>query len=154
MSRYAKNTIVGSEKTRGEIERTLVKYGATGFMYMWKGDTAVIAFEFGIYHVRLDVPMPPKSDFEKTPTGRKRKNSEDTLKAWEQATRQRWRAVLLIIKAKLEAVECGIRTFEQEFMGDFVLATGQTLSETMLPRIADAIKKGEMPQLLLPGQVG
>jgi hypothetical protein len=31
MSRYAENTSVSIEKSKGEIERTLVKYGATKF---------------------------------------------------------------------------------------------------------------------------
>jgi hypothetical protein len=28
-------------------------------------------------------------------------------RAWEQDKRQRWRALALVVKAKLEAVECG-----------------------------------------------
>lgn len=155
MPRYAKKTTVGTDRTRGDIEKTLMKYGATGFMYMWKGNDAVIAFEFNKYHVRLNVPMPDKDDprFTQTPTGRKRKNVEDMLKVWEQSSRQRWRAVLLIIKAKLEAIDCGIRTFEQEFMGDFVLADGSTVSEKMLPDIQKSIANGRMPSLALPGPV-
>jgi hypothetical protein len=153
MPKYAKSTTVGSEKSRGDIERALMKYGATGFMYMWKGTDAVIAFEFNRYHVRLNIPMPDKNDamYTHTLTGRKRKNAEDMLKAWEQASRQRWRAVLLIIKAKLESIDCGIRTFEQEFIGDFVLADGSTVAERLLPDIQTSITAGHMPSLALPG---
>ena len=153
MARYAKNTTVSSDKTRMAIERVLVRYGATGFMYMWKGSDAVIAFEIGRYHIRLNVPMPDKNsdEFRLTPTGYERTNEEAIYKIWEQATRQRWRAILLIIKAKLEAVESDIRTMEQEFMGDFVLANGSTVSEHLLPSISKAIEGGKMPQLALPG---
>ena len=33
MSKFAQDTSVSSEKSRGEIESTLSRYGATGFMY-------------------------------------------------------------------------------------------------------------------------
>lgn len=33
MSRYAETTSVSSESSRGEIERTLSRYGASSFMY-------------------------------------------------------------------------------------------------------------------------
>jgi hypothetical protein len=45
---------------------------------------------------------------------------------WEQACRQRWRALALVVKAKLEAVQSGIATFEDEF-----------LAYTMLPERRD-----------------
>lgn len=151
--RYASKTSVSSEKSRMEIERTLLRYGATGFMYAWKGNDATVAFEMGKYHVRLNVPMPDKNstEFTHTDTGRERTNSNAMYAAWEQASRQRWRAILLIIKAKLEAIESGIRSMEQEFMGDFVLADGRTVSEYMLPKIETAVQLGKMPQLALPG---
>lgn len=39
MSRYAATTEVTSEKSRAEIERTVSRYGATGFMYGWQSAT-------------------------------------------------------------------------------------------------------------------
>ena len=33
VSKFAQDTSVSSEKSRGEIESTLSRYGATGFMY-------------------------------------------------------------------------------------------------------------------------
>ena len=44
--------------------------------------------------------------------------------AWEQVCRQRWRALLLIIRAKLEAVASGITTLENEFLANIVLPDG------------------------------
>ena len=41
--------------------------------------------------------------------------------------RQRWRALNLAIKAKLEAVESGIVTFDQEFLAHIVGPSGQTV---------------------------
>ena len=43
---------------------------------------------------------------------------------WEQACRQRWRALALVIKAKLEAIDAEISTFEEEFL-PFFGATGR-----------------------------
>ena len=45
MSRYAESTSVSSEKSRAEIERTLTRYGATGFMYGWTDGNALVAFQ-------------------------------------------------------------------------------------------------------------
>ncbi len=44
MTRYAESTSVSSERSRGEIEHTLLKYGADSFMYGWEGTGAVIGF--------------------------------------------------------------------------------------------------------------
>ena len=44
MSRYAENTSVGTDKSRAEIERTLQRYGADGFMYGWQGARALVQF--------------------------------------------------------------------------------------------------------------
>jgi hypothetical protein len=68
----------------------------------------------------------------------------------EVARRQRWRALALAIKAKLEAVESGIATFEEEFMAYIVLPDGQTVGEFLSPQIEAAYSSGRMPPLL-PG---
>lgn len=57
-------------------------------------------------------------------------------------------ALALVVKAKLEAVESGISTFEQEFMAHIVLPNGQTTGQWMIPQIEAAYKTGTMPALL------
>ena len=49
--------------------------------------------------------------------------------------RQRWRALALCIKAKLEAVECGITSFEEEFLAHVVMPNGQTFGKLALAQI-------------------
>jgi hypothetical protein len=71
-------------------------------------------------------------------------------KVYEQACRQRWRALLLIVKAKLEAVTAGISTVEREFLPDVVLPNGATVGEWVGPQIATVYARHEMPALL-PG---
>ena len=43
--RYASDTEVSVEKSRSEIEGTLRRYGATGFLSGWEGSQAMIAFK-------------------------------------------------------------------------------------------------------------
>ena len=150
MSQYAANTSVSGEKSRGEIERTLTKYGATQFMYGWDEDRAIIGFRMDGKMVQFTLQMPDKDDeeFRLTPSGKHERAADAQLKAWEQATRQRWRALALVVKAKLEAVESQITTFEEEFLAHIMLPNGQTAGSFMLPQIKAAYKTGNMPSLL------
>ena len=147
---YAENTSVPADKSRAEIERTLQRYGADQFMYGWDQASAAVGFRMEGRHVRFVLPLPdPKSDeFRKTPTGKARSQSQAQAE-WERATRQRWRALALVVKAKLEAVESGITTFEDEFMAHILLPDGSTVGEQMRPRIEQAYKSGKMPRLAL-----
>lgn len=146
--RYASQTTVSTERSRGEIERILQRYGAQKFMYGTDQKQATVAFEFNKRVVRMTIPMPTISDVDKTPTGRERRNPEPLL---EQARRQRWRALKVVIQAKLEAVESGISSFEEEFLGWTMLANGKSVFESLNPQIDLAIKAGTTPKLLLPG---
>lgn len=152
MTRYAENTSVPSDRSRSEIERTLERYGASKFMYGWDEDAAVIAFSAHDRYIRFRLPMPSKNDsrFTMTPTGRHRRDSDAALKAWEQAVRQSWRALALVIKAKLEAVDADISEFEDEFLAYIVMPDGKTVSQHVRPEIDQAYELGETPRLMLP----
>jgi hypothetical protein len=55
----------------------------------------------------------------------------------EQAARQKWRALLLLVKAKLGAVDAKIAAFEEAFVGDIVMPeTGRTVWESVREPIA------------------
>jgi hypothetical protein len=146
---YAKATKVSSERSKVEVERILRRYGAEGFMYGWDGDLAVVAFRIDDRTIKIRLPLPGRQDFSITTTGRERSEPAQE-KLWEQASRQRWRALVLIIKAKLEAIECGIATFEDEFLAYMVLPTGQTIGEISIPQL-DAAYKNKKQLKLLPG---
>jgi hypothetical protein len=147
--RYAEQTSVPVDRSKSEIERLLQKYGATEFAHGWRSERAMIQFKMKDRYVRFILPLPDKREFEKTPSGRRSRNEHDTLKAWEQGRRQRWRALALTIKAKLESVESGIEEFESAFMAQVVMPDGKTISETVLPAIAEAYNTGKMPPLML-----
>jgi hypothetical protein len=110
----------------------------------------MIAFRMEGRFIKMMLPLPRKDDpkFRKTPSGRMRRDDDSTYKAWEQACRQRWRALALVIKAKLEAVESGITTFEEEFLAHISLPGGGTVGDFMLPQVEVAYDTGKMPGLL------
>lgn len=150
MSRYAESTGVSSEKSRAEIERTLARYGASRFAYGWGPDSALVGFEAKAKQVRFFLPLPDRNarEFTHTPERGYRRDDAAIEKAYEQGVRQRWRALALVIKAKLEAVEAGIVTFEQEFGMHMVLPNGSTVSDVVLPQIEQAYETGLVPPML------
>lgn len=152
MTRYAESTSVASDRSRAEIERTLARYGAKSFMYGWDETRAVVGFIANGRQVRFLLPMPDRNDrqFTHTPSKHLRRSPAQAEEAYEQGVRQRWRALSLVIKAKLEAVEAGIVTFDEEFAMHFLLPTGQTVGEWVAPQIEQVYAQGAMPALL-PG---
>jgi hypothetical protein len=151
MSIYASSTNVSTERSKMEIERTLRRYGASEFVQGWDRDKAVIMFRMEDRRIRFYLPMPDRADFKKTESGRERRNDYLIEAAWEQAGRQRWRALALAIKAKLEAVASGITTFEEEFLAHVVMPNGKNLGELIVPQIATAYENKKMPPLLGAG---
>jgi hypothetical protein len=154
---YAEKTSVPSEQSRAEIERTLLRYGASQFMYGWNEHGAVIQFRASDRFVRFSLPMPDKADTKFTRHSRGSRTPDQALKAWEQETRRRWRALALAVKAKLEVVASGISSFESEFMAHIVLPDGGTVAEWLSPQIAEAYERGTMPTefpLALPAAGG
>jgi hypothetical protein len=150
MGKFAEGTEVPVEKSRAEIEKILIRYGADQFMSGWREGAAMIAFRAKGRHLKFFLPLAAVTDEEFRRDGRGSvRGPQQRQAAWEQSCRERWRALCLCIKAKLEAVETGISTFESEFMANIVLPNGQTMGEHAAPLIAKAYETGDMP-LLLP----
>lgn len=153
-SRYAESTQVPSDRSRAEIERTLTRYGATAFAYGWYAGHASVMFEMASRRITFRLPMPDRQarEFTRTPTGKTR-SAASAAEAYEQAVRQRWRALALVIKAKLEAVEAGISTVEAEFLAHIALPGGSTVGDWVGPQLDDVYARNELPALL-PGGSG
>ena len=155
--RYASKTTVTPERSRGEIEQVLRRYGADQFFYGWEDGRGVIGFRVNQLQVRLVLPLPLLEEFrfyqQKTAHGtrQRERNSEAQQRAYEQAERQCWRALLLVIKAKLEAVESGITTLEHEFLANMVLPDNSTVSDVLIPRLHEAVTQGRVLSMLPPG---
>jgi len=151
---YAENTSVLVSRSRAEIEAVVSRYGAERFASMLESGRAAILFEANGKRVQFELPLPDKKDFILKPyRGRhKERTLEEIETAWEQACRQRWRALALVVKAKLEAVESGITTFEDEFLAHIVLPDGKTVGRWFKPQLEAAYQNKKMPPLLGDGR--
>ena len=148
--KYAQHTAVSSERSKAEIERLLTRYGATSFASGWQNDQAVIQFHMSSRRIKFVLPLPSKTSKAFTHSKRGIRDERTIYKLWEQATRQRWRALALVIKAKMEAVESGISEFEDEFLSNIVMPDGKTVAEHARPMIESAYNTGKVAALL-PG---
>lgn len=105
---FAATTQVPVERTKAEIEKLVKKYGARSFGVGWQGDQAQVNFVAHERHIRFTIMVPQAA----------------------QAQRSKWRTLLLLVKAKLEAVDAKVVTFEEAFVGDIVMPeTGRTVWE-------------------------
>ena len=153
MGRFASETTVPVSKSRAEIESTLIRYGATEFQTGWKQGAAMIGFKVRDLYIRFILPLPSRTDkgitHKQGRYGYLVKRTESQIEqAYQQEERQRWRALLLTVKAKLEAVECQISTLEQEFLAFIVMPNQMTVGEFVIDRALPAIRAGSMPLML------
>lgn len=127
---YAKGTKVPVSRSRDELERILDKVGADAVAFMRDAGAAQVAFRIAGRHyiIRLAVPEAgPKAD---------------------QVQRERWRQLVLLLKAKMAAIAGGITTPEREFLAHAMLPTGATLGEHLDAHPEQLTTSG---RLLLPG---
>ena len=151
--KYAQSTDVPVAKSQFEIKALVSKYGADSFQLGETRDKAAIMFDMNGRRLRFFLPLPDRADksishFRHSSGRIVPRQPQAVEKKWEQACRSRWRALLLCIRAKLEAVECGITEFDDEFMAHIVMPDGQTVGQHLRPRIATAYETGNMPPLL------
>ena len=143
---------MSSAASRHEIEQTLIRFGADQFMYGWKEDSAIIEFAARDRRIRFTLPLPNKTDerfIVRQRYGTTVKNTPDRVeKLWEQECRERWRALAVLIKAKLAGVDAGINQFEQEFLAHIVLPSRETLGIWAARQLPNIYGKGKMPPLL------
>jgi hypothetical protein len=104
---YAKRTKVPVPKTRSDIERVIRNHSGKAYISGWDDrGKAMVAFKLKERLIRFIM-----HDNEGQPDMR------------------RWRALMLVIKAKLESVASGIETVEEAFLANIVTADGSTVWE-------------------------
>lgn len=157
---YAKGTKTTISTTEAEIKKLLRKYGAENFAIGEGSNRAQVAFEIDDRRIIIRMPLPPRDEKRFTTTrrpvgdrGRHMKevprSADAAANLWEQACREKWRALLLCIKAKLEGVESGVETIEQAFFAHLVLPSGETMSEwAERAEVSNQLRAGKMPPLL------
>lgn len=132
--RYAEDTKVHTGASQDAVKKLLKTAGSDQIAVYEATERSAVAFRIDGRFYRITVPVD---------TGRPNP---------EQEERRAWRLLLLLIKAKLEAVKEGATTIEREFLADMLMPDGSTVAEWTAQPLALAYREGSMPpQLLLPG---
>lgn len=132
---FARETRVPVQQTQAEIQRMLDRAKAKQYGTMVDYDLGTARVQFRLHDriVRFTVLLP---DAAKVRGDR-----------FAKAERQRWRALMLVIKAKLESVESQIETFEEAFLANIVMPNDQTVAQIVLKQVAESYKTGKMRAL-------
>lgn len=152
---YASGTEVSIDRSINEIRNLLKRYGATDVERYEGEDRALVGFTMRERRIRFEVAMPDFSEerFHQTVANQygtpRQRSREQASGLWEQACRERWRQLALVIKAKLVAVEAGVTEFEDEFMANIVMPDGQTVAQKIRPQIEQAYLENKPGPLLL-----
>ena len=122
--RYAEGTKVSIASSRAEIMHILAVHGVE------KQATAVgpegdqIIFELQDRQFRLSIAKPTLTEIR-----RMYPNAYDEQAKMDGEHRRRWRANVMLLKAKLEFIDSGDTTIEREMMPYMVTKGGQTIGE-------------------------
>ncbi len=154
---YAADTSVPVEKSKAELEGLLVKAGASQRAVVSDDEAGIVRILFtlgrgpDLRQVRLELPLPKRSAFHQATRldGRPKSKSRTAESQWEQACRARWRAAVLLVRAKLEAVALGVSTLDREFFADMALPDGRTVYQAVGPSVAQAYLTGQKPRFQL-----
>lgn len=133
MKRYAEGTAVTVQSSRGEITGILTKHGCDRMAWGAAPEGDTLQFELGDKLFRFAITKPTAADI--------RRQCEEGGRDWSRIYdmdakvaaewRRRWRAHVLLIKAKLEFISGGDTTLEREFLPYAVLKDGRTVGDLM-----------------------
>lgn len=126
--RYAENTKMTVPESRSEVEALLRGVGGSRLITMDEALEIVVGFTLNGRWFKIVVTVEGSTT--------------------DQERRAKWRALLLVLKAKLEAVAQKISTVEEEFLAATVMPDGQTVKEWIEPQLAVAYEKGVQPKML------
>lgn len=131
--RFAEGTKVPVARTKVAIDELLQKHGALQRIQGTDDERGknLVAFTLGGRQVRFELPHVPED---------------------EREQRRVWRALLLIIKAKLELVAGGDSTVDMEFLPNIVLPNGSTVGKLLGAQLDEVYQSGNMPPLLGPAR--
>lgn len=124
---FADRTSVSVVDTIAEIRRIIMKHGGEQFVFGVTDEHVLIGFTREARQVRMSVPQDPRQ---------------------EQRNKALCRALLLVTKAKLEAVAAGVSVFENEFLANIVLPDGKLVGQQTRQSIAAAYEGRSMPPML------
>lgn len=149
---YAETTKVSFDRSISEIIGMVRKRGAQQIAQMEELHYFALQFTMDNRMIRFRVPFPLIDDMpNRDGRGRAIPETQRVAKL-EQARRQKGRALMLVIKAKLESVESGVETLEQAFLANVVMSDGATVYERIGTGIELEYKTGQISAVsgLLP----
>lgn len=146
---YAENTTVDFEKSIAEVLVALRAAGADQIGQMESAAEFALIFTLHERQIKFKLPIPTRDDAAKKAGPR-----QDLGLVREQMRRQKGRALMLVVKAKLESIASGIESTEEAFLANGVMANGQTVYERISDPIALEYKSGAVQPtaLLLKGR--
>jgi len=141
---YAQGTSVDFDKSIAEIITLLRRAGAGKIGQFDDLSRYAIQFTLADRTIRFHLPIPSIEDMPQYDGHRRTLTRDQRASRLAQARRQRGRALLLVIKAKLESVESGIETIEQAFLAHVVMPGDQrTIYERIGEHIAIEYRTGK-----------
>lgn len=124
--RYAEGTAVTVDNSRGEITRILAKHGVERMGWLASPTGDELMFEMGGGQYRLSMVKPTLVEIR-----RMYPNAYDEQAKIAGEWRRRWRANVLLLKAKLEFIASGDTTLDRELLPYRVLKDGRTLEQAI-----------------------
>jgi len=97
--RYAEGTTVSVVKSRQDLEVLLRQHGALQFSFLEGDEKSIIVYRLAGRHIK-NVITRPNVEVKRVTKGLSKEEAE--LKRGEKEYQRRWRALLLLVKAKLE----------------------------------------------------
>lgn len=120
-SRPFADTKVGVGQSQADLRKVLMRYGASEFAFRETADVAEVAFVHHALGIRIRVPINPPQPNNKA--------------SREREERRVWRVLHWLIKARMDAIDAGVETFEQAFLAHVVNpASGQTVYDELVDR--------------------
>lgn len=156
MRRYAEGTAVSVPRSQEELRALARAAGATD-VAIAEEDGKRFAFAFTVQglRIRFVVPLPADEELWRGVSGARRSRHARLADLRDRETRRRWRALALVVKAKLESSASGIETFQDAFLAQIVIVDdaghAATVGDVLRDQVAGAALKGGGRPLLLPG---
>lgn len=136
--RFAQGTDVSVERSRGEISGILATHGVERQAWASAPEGDTLQFELAGFTYRFRIPRPAVADVqaawdEEHPYAAAGMRANlDWSKKVDDEWRRRWRANVLLLKAKLEFAEGEASTVVRELMPYALLQDGRTLEEAIV----------------------
>lgn len=142
--RYAEGTTVPVERSRVELTGILAEHGCQRMAWATEPGADTLMFELGGRQYRFVIARPTLDELraQYRSDGRDWNRVMDPQSKVDAEWRRRWRAHVLLLKAKLEFVAGGDTTLEREFMPALVVAGGRAT-------LAEWLETSDQGQLLL-----